>query len=179
MSIPQLIICPSCKAQIADSARVCPHCGHNFSVFTNRLIGLVILALFVAMAITQLAPTPVSTATTGPTATPAPTATPKPTASPPSAPLTLKGKGAQVSSPIALKHGLAIFKLTHDGQRNFAVMLLNADGDLVALMANKIGPFGSSMAMGIPVDGYYVVNVEADGNWTVSVGISATESPRT
>lgn len=179
MFTPNLIICPSCKAQIADSSKVCPQCGHNFSVFTNQLVALVIVALFVAVAITQLAPTPVSTATTGPTATPASTAPPKPTAASLSAPLTLKGKGAQASSLIALKHGLAIFELTHDGQQNFAVWLTNTDGDLVALMANKIGPFGSSMAMGIPVDGYYVVNVEADGNWTVSIGISATESPRT
>jgi hypothetical protein len=132
---------------------------------------------------TPAAPTAVGPTTAGPTAAPKPTDTPKPTDVPkatntpkPSptpkptiAPQTLSGSGQQASSKFPLVRGLAIFELSHSGNSNFAIFLLNDKGDQIDLLVNEIGSFNGSKPLGITASGEYLLDVQADGKWTVTI----------
>ena len=91
-------------------------------------------------------------------------------------PQTLSGRGQRVSSFFTLASGLAIFRMTHEGSGVFAMQLLDEKGQLVALLANKIGGFDGSKAVGVKEGallgaqpGTHILNITADGNWTVSI----------
>ena len=56
------------------------------------------------------------------------------------------------------------------------MQLLDEEGQLVALLANKIGGFDGSKAVGVKEGallgaqpGTHILNITADGNWTVSI----------
>jgi len=117
-----------------------------------------------------------------PTATPipppAPTATPVPsTQAPP--PIVLSGSGPQATRLFWLADGIAIFHMTHSGQSNFAVWLMAENGTKVDLLANDIGPFDGRQAVGVIGElgyaspGNHLLDIEADGTWTVTI-----EQPR-
>lgn len=84
-------------------------------------------------------------------------------------PVTFKGKGKQVTPFFTLPDGLTIFKLKHNGKSNFIVELLHADGQLQDGLVNEIGAFDGSKAEGIHEPGAYIMNVIADGDWTISL----------
>ena len=84
-------------------------------------------------------------------------------------PLTLSGKGQKASDFFHLSQGLIIFRMTHDGQSNFAIWLLDTQGNTVDLLVNDIGPFDGSTAVGIQQSENYLLNVTADGNWAVTI----------
>jgi len=86
---------------------------------------------------------------------------PRPSYAPP-VPKTLKGTGQQASEMFYLDKGLARFEMTHDGDRNFIVWLLNDEG-------NKIGEFDGSKAVSIRKGGNYLLSISADGNWEISI----------
>lgn len=98
------------------------------------------------------------------------------------APQSVNGRGQQVKRMI-LPEGLAVFKLAHDGRRNFVVWLLDANGQQLELLVNQIGPYQGSTAVGIEKAGEYVFNVEGDGAWMISVEhprpASAAQLPQT
>ncbi len=79
------------------------------------------------------------------------------------------GYGQQVTQPFSLSPGLARFRLEHNGKRVFSVWLLDAAGNRITLLASHVGPFAGSKAVGIKRAGAYLVNVSADGSWTVHV----------
>lgn len=85
-----------------------------------------------------------------------------------SAPVSLSGHGQESTLFFGLIDGLHRFVMQHDGQGHFGVMLLAADGGLVDLLANDIGPFDGSKAVGVG-SGVYLLNISADGNWNVSI----------
>ena len=78
-----------------------------------------------------------------------------------------KGHGQKVSPKFALVQGLATFRMTHDGRRNFSIWLLDQQGNRVALLVNKVGDFSGAKALGIKRLGVYILDITADGNWTV------------
>lgn len=85
-------------------------------------------------------------------------------------PTTLTGKGNSVTQFLYFKKkGLARFNLSHDGADYFGVWLLDSNGNEVDLLANGIGAFNGSKGVRIPKKGVYLINVEADGNWSISV----------
>lgn len=91
---------------------------------------------------------------------------------PPSAPAppqTFTGRGQQVSPMFILDSGLAIFRMTHDGNSNFAILLLDDKGDWIELLVNEIGAFDGSKGVGIDRSGAYILDITADGNWTISI----------
>lgn len=63
--------------------------------------------------------------------------------------------------------------MTHQGSGNFSVTLLNKDGargaGMDSLLANEIGAFDESKAVRIPKDDIYLLQVDADGPWTIQV----------
>jgi hypothetical protein len=81
----------------------------------------------------------------------------------------LKGHGQQASQKFKLQVGLATFYMTHTGIHHFSVTLLNERGQRIALLANKVGSFNGSKALGIQQPGVYLLDIHADGNWTVKI----------
>jgi hypothetical protein len=86
-----------------------------------------------------------------------------------SIPLTLRGEGQQVPELFYIDAGLTRFEMSHDGNSNFAIWLLDDEGNYVSLLVNEIGEFDGSKAVGISKNGIYLLDISADGNWEVSI----------
>ena len=147
----------------------------------ETIVGLIAIVAIVAAVIFAGCveeETPVSTPS--PTATPLPKTTPTPevltatpTPEPTPEPIALSGTGQEATSKFSLEKGLTIFRMTHDGDRNFVVWLLDDDGNQIDLLVNKIGEFDGSQAVGIKTLGNYILDISADGSWTITI-----EQPR-
>lgn len=109
-----------------------------------------------------------------PSALPSPSALPNtaPTVQPTPAPLVLTGTGQTASESFVIAGGMTVFHLEHSGSSNFAVWLLDAQGEKKDLLANEIGSFKGSKGIGLTA-GSYLLDVKADGPWSVRV-----EQPR-
>ena len=115
-----------------------------------------------------------------PTRVPPPASTPAPPP-PPAVPTaagnqqstpgpTLSGEGDQATAPFQLQAGLAIFRSVHTGgDSNFFADLVDTNGADVALVANGIGDYTAAFAVKIDRAGTYLLNVVADGSWTIKV----------
>lgn len=99
------------------------------------------------------------------------------------APIELSGTSQQATQKFSLENGLAIFKMTHTGTSNFAITLLDSDGQRVELLVNVIGNFDGAKAIGVAKKGEYVLDVSANGKWTVRIEqprpTTAESKPRT
>lgn len=110
----------------------------------------------------------VSTSTVSPpTATPTPARTPVPTPTPrPETRLELSGAGSEVRT-IELEPGLALITMHHLGARNFIVTLR---GEADELLANEIGTYWGMVAANAGKQGgVYLLDIEADGPWSLEV----------
>ena len=119
---------------------------------------------------TAVPPTAVPPTAVPPTAVP-PTAVP-PTAVPTPSPVTLTGEGKKATEFFELEKGLWIVEFEHDGSSNFIVTLLDGDGDTVEYLTNEIGSFEGSSAIKIDKSAAYLLDVDADGSW--SIGFSSS-----
>ncbi|MHB0914774.1 MAG: hypothetical protein ACYC5A_01175 [Thermoleophilia bacterium] len=81
----------------------------------------------------------------------------------------ISGTGQQASEMFTLEKGLAKFYLAHDGQHHFGIWLMDDQGQNIDLLVNETGPFDGSKAVKIPNDGTYILDISADGNWTVTI----------
>ena len=54
-------------------------------------------------------------------------------------------------------------------QSNFIIWLMDNQGNEIDLVANEIGNFNGSKAVSITQSGNYLLNIDADGNWEVSI----------
>lgn len=99
------------------------------------------------------------------------TPTPAPTATPVQAPanIDLSGNGQQATSKFHLEKGLSVFKMKYQGSSNFIVWLLDDMGSKKELLANLIGDYDGSHAFGITKAGDYLLDVDADTSWTVTI----------
>ena len=88
-------------------------------------------------------------------------------------PITLSGMGQQASEMFYLDEGLVIFEMTHDGDGYFGIWLLDDEGDMIDLLVNEGGEFDGSKAVGISGGGIYLLDISANGNWTITI-----EQPR-
>jgi hypothetical protein len=81
------------------------------------------------------------------------------------------GNSQQATELFELSGGLHRVQMTHQGDGNFIVDLLDENGASVVLMglANEIGPFEGSRAMQVPDDGIYLFSVQANGPWTIRI----------
>ena len=95
-----------------------------------------------------------------------PTAVP-PTAVPTPSPVTLTGEGKKATEFFELEKGLWVVEFEHDGSSNFQVKLLDGDGDTVDYLANEIGSFEGSSAIKIDESAAYLLDVDADGSWSI------------
>jgi hypothetical protein len=99
---------------------------------------------------------------------------PEPEPEPAPEPIALSGTGQSATDPFELEDGLAIFRMTHQGQGNFIVDLLDESGQSAAPMGlvNEIGSFEGSYAQQV-IAGQHVLDVMADGAWNITI-----EQPR-
>jgi len=93
--------------------------------------------------------------------------------SPEPSPINLSGTGQQASQKFTLEKGLSIFKMTHSGQANFQIWLLDNSGQEIELLVNEIGSFNGAKAVGIDSKGTYLLDISADSQWSVKI-----EQPR-
>jgi len=84
-------------------------------------------------------------------------------------PLSFTGHGPQVTGFFTLASGLTTFHMEHAGSANFIVLLLDDQGDWVELLVNEIGNFDGSKAIGIDAPGLHLLDIQADGDWTITV----------
>jgi len=95
---------------------------------------------------------------------------PRSTYSAPPATQTFSGRGSAVTQLFSLKAGGARFQLTHtNGTKDFYVGLINGDGSYAASLASKTGPASVSTIENIEENGVFLLQVTADGDWTVTV----------
>jgi hypothetical protein len=83
------------------------------------------------------------------------------------------GRGDTATSFFTLEKGISKFTMTHSGSSNFIIWLYNQNGERVELLVNEIGSFNGSHALGIEATTNYMLNITADGPWTVTI-----EQPR-
>lgn len=79
------------------------------------------------------------------------------------------GKGNHNSDQFELRNGLYIAKVNHTGKSHCGIKLLYGDGKLAQVITNEIGRVFESRAIRIDEDGYYLLDVSADGDWIVSM----------
>jgi adenine-specific DNA methylase len=84
-----------------------------------------------------------------------------------SLPQTFTDQGPHHTVFFTAKTGALRLTLQHTGSSNFIVELLDAQGRLVDLAANEIGPYQGTKVVRIPANGIYLFTVEADGAWTI------------
>jgi hypothetical protein len=81
------------------------------------------------------------------------------------------GNSKEATPLFELSGGLHRVEMTHQGDGNFIVDLLDENATSVVPMGlvNEIGPFEGSRAMQVPNDGIYLFSVEANGPWTIRI----------
>jgi hypothetical protein len=81
----------------------------------------------------------------------------------------LQGKGRQASEKFTLQQGLAVINTTHQGKSNYIAYLVNSEGEEVQSLFNHIGKYDATRGFEITKPGEYLLNVQADGNWTFNI----------
>jgi hypothetical protein len=79
------------------------------------------------------------------------------------------GQGNEATDFIHLESGLLRGDYTYTGQHNFIVEVLDSQGDYAALIANEIGSCEGSSAASIGSAGEFLLNITADGDWTITL----------
>lgn len=104
-----------------------------------------------------------------PTTTTGPTTTLGTLPSPAGGPLVLRGSGSTRTDPFHLDAGLVIFRVEQHGSMHFAVDLATSSGRALGrLMHTDNGAPTGATADGV-ASGAYVLDVTADGPWTVTI----------
>ncbi len=100
---------------------------------------------------------------------PEPEPDPEPVSQP--KPITLSGAGPEATRPFQLEEGLTVIEMSHQGDSNFIVDILDENGNSVAPMgvANVIGPFEGSTPVQITRSGQYLLDVQNAGQWQIQV----------
>lgn len=80
-----------------------------------------------------------------------------------SMPGTIESSGDDVVF-VKMESGNHRLSFTHSGERNFIVMLNNQN-----LLVNDIGSYEGNQTQQVDNDGIYMFNVEADGDWSITV----------
>lgn len=78
--------------------------------------------------------------------------------------------GGKNGRPVfSLETGPATFRMTHDGDSKFTVTLLDFKGNKVELLADEMGKFAGTKVVDIKKQGYYMLDVDADDKWKITV----------
>lgn len=80
----------------------------------------------------------------------------------------ISGSGTKTQF-VNLNEGLAIFEISYSGTGHFAVWLKTTDGENFNLLANEIGGWNGSKSVKILDGGKYIIDVESEGKWNISI----------
>lgn len=94
-----------------------------------------------------------------------------------SVPIALKGAGDTATDMFSLNQGYAIVKASHTGSSNFILHLLDQAGKKISLV-NEIGNYDGSTFALIKNEGKHLLNVKADGPWSIEVSQSPTSEAK-
>ncbi len=86
----------------------------------------------------------------------------------PSLPQTFTGTSDDAKA-IMLTSGAIRFDMSYTGTDYFAVILHDAEGNYISLLANEIGTYGGSKSQGIIAGGVYYLTITGIGSWSVTV----------
>jgi len=95
---------------------------------------------------------------------------PRPTSAPQIT--SFQGNSQAATDFFQLSEGLKRFQMTHQGGGHFSVTLLTKDGSRIgmkSLLANEVSAFDGSKAVRIPKNDIYLLQVSADGPWTIQI----------
>ncbi len=81
------------------------------------------------------------------------------------------GLGQRATRAFWLEKGPHVFNFRHSGSGNFIAHLLDSKGRRVELLANEIGRRQGSQVVKVPEAGIYMMNVKADGDWSVDLQV--------
>jgi hypothetical protein len=115
---------------------------------------------------------PTPTPTQEPTPTPTATPTPEPTPAPDGESYDYSGSGQTATDRFTAEGGLLTLDLSHQGQQNFIVYLVDAETGEEQLLVNTIGDFDGTVATNVG-SGEYLLDIQADGSWEAGI-----EQPR-
>jgi hypothetical protein len=83
--------------------------------------------------------------------------------------ITFVGSGDKVERFFSVENGIAMFKMTHDGDM-FIVDLLDDRRNRIDNLALGLGgPFNGSKIVGVIKERYYYLDIVADGNWRITI----------
>jgi PKD repeat protein len=88
-------------------------------------------------------------------------------------PITFSGSGDQATDFFTTDFRLLEVHLSHDGQSNFIVWLIDEEGNKEENFANKIGSYEASRYFNPKPGEKYLLEVQADGAWEIRI-----EQPR-
>ena len=89
--------------------------------------------------------------------------------------ITFSGSGNRDTPLFWLYTGWVTFRMTHDGD-HFVVDLLDDKGNIVSNLVFVLdGPSCRSSNVSLTKDGYYLLDISADGNWTITIEQSSIE----
>jgi hypothetical protein len=93
-------------------------------------------------------------------------------------PINLKGTGNTATNKFALIKGLARFQISYSSSNEyeyFRIELLNSDGKLIDFIVSEALSdtagvrYNGSKAINIPRNGEYLLNIDAKGDWTITI----------
>ena len=85
---------------------------------------------------------------------------------------TFSGTGSTIIPKVSLEKGEAMFRMTYDGDSHFScfkVYLLNVEGNRVKPIVDANGEFNGVKIVSIEKQGDYMLEVNADGEWTIAI----------
>jgi hypothetical protein len=103
---------------------------------------------------------------------------PRPTTAP-GLPHSYSGRGDSVTTFVALSAGTITARTTHNGAGEFSLRVIGTDGRIAQFVFIATGPFNGSKSFGLSTGGIYLIDVEANGDWTVDIEQPSTASPAT
>jgi hypothetical protein len=59
-------------------------------------------------------------------------------------------------------------KLVYSGETKFTAKILNADGTLLTVLVDEIGPYNGIQVVKVPETGAYILDVKTSGEWSLS-----------
>lgn len=83
-------------------------------------------------------------------------------------PTTLSGIGDDVVSFTSTGTGLRIFSMKYTGTSNFIVWLKDGNGELISLLANKVGSYSGKTSEQLSTGKYYL-DIKASGPWSIQI----------
>ena len=86
------------------------------------------------------------------------------------------GDGDHLTEAIELLDGLVIIAAEHRGDSNFAIELLDAEGNHRGLAANTIGDYAGARAVSVSAGTYYL-QITASGPWAINADNPNLDQP--